>query len=87
MARTPPAERYRYENQPPSSHPVRSQYQLDQNFGWLEGAKTAVSNPRGGDWVRIGDQFEVGRRLFGNWDFQTGDQGRSRGRRRPDYGS
>jgi hypothetical protein len=76
-----------YSNYPPASHPVRSQFQKDQSFGWLEGAKTAVSNPRGGDWVRIDDASPVGRRLFENVAFETGDQGRSRGRRRESYGS
>jgi hypothetical protein len=75
-----------YSNYPPASHPVRSQFQKDQSFGWLEGAKTAVSNPRGGDWVQIGDHSVVGRRFFERVQFTTGDQGRSRGQRREPYG-
>jgi hypothetical protein len=75
-----------YSNWPPASHPVRGADQLDQSLGWLEGAKTAVSNPRGGDWVQIGDHSVVGRRLFERVQFTTGDQGRSRGQRREPYG-
>jgi hypothetical protein len=63
-----------YSNWPPASHPVRGADQLDQSLGWLEGAKTAVSNPRGGDWVQIGDHSVVGRRLFEHVQFTTGDQ-------------
>jgi hypothetical protein len=83
MARTPPAEGYRFGNSPPDPHPTRSRYQLDQSFGWVPPAASG-RRPRGGDWIGIGDGSAAGRRLFGNWDFQTGDQGRSRGRRRPD---
>lgn len=88
MARTPPAEGYRYGNVPPASHPVRSAYQRDQSFGWVPPAASG-SNPRRrpGGWIDIGDKSAAGQQLFGNWDFQTGDQGRSRGTRRPDYGS
>jgi hypothetical protein len=86
MPRTPPAEGYRYNNSPPASHPVRSRYQFDQSFGWLEGAGTTTSNPRGGDWVRIGAGSVVGERLFENREFTVNDQGKSRGRRRPEYG-
>jgi hypothetical protein len=86
MARTPPSESYRYNNVPPDSHPTRSQFQHDQNFGWLEQAKTTTSNPRGGYWVNIGDASPVGSSLFEAVNFTTGDQGRSRGRRRKEYG-
>jgi hypothetical protein len=85
MADTP--ESYRYGNVPQDSHPVRGADQLDQSFGWLEGAGTATSRPRGGDWVQIGDHSTVGRRLFERVNFTTGDQGRSRGRRMKPYGS
>jgi hypothetical protein len=76
-----------FSNHAPASRPVRGADQLDQSFDWLEGAKTAVSNPRGGDWVQIGDHSVVGRRLFERVNFTTGDQGRSRGRRMKPYGS
>jgi hypothetical protein len=84
--RVPPAEVTRWDNTAPDSHPTRSAYQFDQNFGWLEGAKTTTGSPRGGSWVQIGDASPVGARLFEAVNFQTGDQGRSRGRRRPEYG-
>jgi hypothetical protein len=74
-------------NYPPASHPVRSKFQKTQSFGWLEGSGAAGRKPRGGDWVQIGDHSQVGQRLFETREFTTGDQGRSRGIRRPDYGS
>jgi hypothetical protein len=70
-----------YSNYPPASHPVRSQYQRDQNFGWVPSAASG-RKPRGGDWIGIGDASPAGRRLFENVEFTTGDQGRSRGSRR-----
>jgi hypothetical protein len=63
MARTPPAEGYRYSNQPPDSHPVRSAYQRDQSFGWVPPAASG-RRPRGGDWIGIGDHSKVGERLL-----------------------
>jgi hypothetical protein len=86
MARTPPAEGYRYGNVPPDSHPVRSVYQRDQSFGWVPPAASG-RRPRGGDWIGIGDHSAAGQRLFENVNFTVGDQGKSRGRRRPSYGS
>lgn len=86
MARVPPAEGYRYQNQPPASHPTRSQYQRDQSFGWVPPAASG-SNPnarRNSKWIGIGDASA--HPIFGAYDFQTGDQGRSQGRRRPEYG-
>ena len=76
-----------FSNYPPASHPVRSRFQRDQSFGWLEGAGTSGSNPGGGGSVVISDASPVGSRLFENADFTTGDQGRRRGGRRPPYGS
>jgi hypothetical protein len=86
MPRTPPAEGYRYNNSPPASHPVRSQYQRTQSFGWIPPAASG-SNPRGGDWIPIGPGSQAGRRLFQTRTFTVGDQGKSFGIRRPDYGS
>jgi len=74
-------------NYPPASHPVRSAFQKDQSFGWLDGAGTATHKPRGGDWTPIGDHSAVGARLFERVNFTTGDPGRSRGRRMKPYGS
>jgi hypothetical protein len=79
MSRVPAAETYRYNNVPPASHPVRSEYQLPQAFGWVEGSGAVVKSPRGGDWTPCGDHSEVGRRLFTDKKFTSGMQnGRKR---------
>jgi len=66
-------------NHSPASHPVRSPYQLPQAFGWCEGSGAVTRSPRGGDWVRFGDNSDVGRRLFTDKRFTTGMQnGRKR---------
>jgi hypothetical protein len=82
MAAKPPAESYRYGNQPPPSRPTPNPFQPPQSLGWLEGAGTTTSTPRGGEWVNISDASPAGQRLFEARCFSTGDQGRSRGQRR-----
>ena len=74
-------------NFPPACYPVRSVYQKDTAFGWIDRSGAVTRNPRGGAWTQIGDASPVGRRLFENVEFTTGDQGRSRGRRKEPYGS
>jgi hypothetical protein len=77
-----------YSNYPPASHPVRSAFQKDQSFGWLEGSVLGSGKLRGeGKAVVIGDASPIGQRLFEARQFTTGDQGRSRGMRRQEYGS
>jgi hypothetical protein len=76
--KTPPAESYRYNNQPPASHPTRFPDQRDQRLGWLTAAGTAVSAPRGGPWVNISDTSPVGSRLFSDKPFTSGDQTKGR---------
>ena len=79
--RVPPAEGYRYENQPPDSHPTRSRYQRDQSFGWVPLAASGSSPRRNSKWVGIGDKSA--NPIFGNYQFTIDDQKRgSRGRRR-----
>lgn len=88
MARTPPPEGYRYDNQPPASHPTRSAYQRDQSFGWVPPAASG-SNPnarRTSKWIGIGDASA--HPIFGAYEFTVADQkSGSRGQRRPPYGS
>jgi hypothetical protein len=74
------AESYRYGNVPPDSYPVRSEFQKDQRFGWIEGSGAVTKNPRGGDWVQIGNNSEVGSRMYTSKPFTTGMQN---GRKRP----
>jgi hypothetical protein len=87
MPRTPPAEGYRLGNSAPDSHPVRSKFQKTQSFGWADLSGAVTRNPRGGSWVGLGDASPIGGRLFQTRTFTTGDQGKSLGIRRPDYGS
>jgi hypothetical protein len=76
--KTQSAEGYRYSNSPPASNPTRFPDQRDQRLGWLTGAGTAVSAPRGGSWVVISDTSPAGSRLFSDRPFTTGDQTKGR---------
>jgi hypothetical protein len=72
-------ESYRYGNAPPDSHPTPNPFQPPQAFGWVEGSGAVTSNPRGGSWVRFGDNSVVGQRLFTDKKFTSGQQnGRKR---------